>query len=105
MNRLLPFLAATAALPLSGCIVGTAAKVVTAPVKAAAQVVDWTTTSQSEADRNYGREVQKREEALGRAARARDRLADYCKTYPQYQNCYRASEPVRTDEAYYALPR
>ena len=34
--------------------------VVTLPVRAGSQVVDWTTTSRSEADRNLGRKVRKR---------------------------------------------
>lgn len=51
-------LAAILALP--GCIVRTAANVVTAPVKAGAQVGDWATTSQDEADRNRGREMRKK---------------------------------------------
>jgi hypothetical protein len=50
-------LAALALLP--GCIAKTAVSVVTLPVKAGAQAVDWTTTSQEEADRNHGRELRK----------------------------------------------
>ena len=46
-------------LPLSGCIVSTAAHVVTAPVRVGSKVVDWSTTSRSEADRNLGRKVRK----------------------------------------------
>lgn len=51
------------AVPLlvSGCLARTAANVVTAPVKAGGKVVDWTTTSQDEADRNRGREMRKQE--------------------------------------------
>ncbi len=51
-------LAAIALLP--GCIARTAVDVVTLPVKAGAKAVDWTTTSQEEADRNHGREMRKR---------------------------------------------
>ena len=54
------------ALMASGCLVRTAADVVTAPVRAGAQVVDWSTTSQDEADRNRGREIREEEERLGR---------------------------------------
>jgi hypothetical protein len=50
-----------ASLALSGCLARTAANVVTAPVKAGGKVVDWTTTSQDEADRNRGREIRKQE--------------------------------------------
>ncbi|WP_084583278.1 hypothetical protein [Sphingomonas azotifigens] len=58
--RILPVLLM---LPLlaGGCVVKTAANVVTLPVKAGAKAVDWTTTSQDEADRNRGREMRKRE--------------------------------------------
>ena len=58
--------AAAAMLPLlSGCLAKTAFDVVTLPVKAAGKAVDWTTTSQSESDRNYGRKMRKQEEAEG----------------------------------------
>lgn len=53
---------AIAPLVLSGCLARTAANVVTAPVKAGGKVVDWSTTSQDEADRNRGREIRKQEE-------------------------------------------
>lgn len=58
--RILPVLLV---LPLlaGGCVVKTAANVVTLPIKAGAKAVDWTTTSQDEADRNRGREMRKRE--------------------------------------------
>lgn len=50
-----------AVLALPGCV-RTVADVVTFPVKAAAQGVDWATTSQDEADRNRGRRERKAEE-------------------------------------------
>ncbi len=58
--RILPVLLV---LPLltGGCLVKTAANVVTLPVRAGGQAVDWATTSQDEADRNRGREMRKRE--------------------------------------------
>lgn len=57
-------------LPLvAGGCVHTVTSVVTAPVRAGAQVVDWTTTSQSEADRNYGRRMRKAEEREGKERR------------------------------------
>lgn len=56
---LLPFLT-------GGCLVKTAVDVATLPVKAAGKAVDWTTTSQSESDRNYGRKMRKQEEREGR---------------------------------------
>jgi hypothetical protein len=65
---------ALAALPLlslmlSGCVVSTAAHVVTAPVRVAAKGVDWATTSQDEADRNRGRRERKEEEKRAKEAR------------------------------------
>jgi hypothetical protein len=68
--RTLPILAA-AALPLlaGGCLAKTAYNVATAPIKAGGQVVDWTTTSQDEADRNYGRKMRKKEAEEGRERR------------------------------------
>jgi hypothetical protein len=48
-----------ACLLLSGCVVHTAYDVATAPVRVGSKVVDWSTTSRSEADRNLGRKVRK----------------------------------------------
>lgn len=64
-------LAAIAALPLlcGGCIAKTAWDVATLPVKATGQAVDWATTSQEEADRNYGRKMRKQEAEEGRRLR------------------------------------
>ncbi|MCM8731916.1 hypothetical protein ACFO8O_13190 [Hephaestia sp. GCM10023244] len=71
-----------ALLPLfaGGCLVKTAANVVTAPVRAGSQVVDWTTTSQDEADRNYGREMRKQEAKEGRARKQREKQ---CRKRPE----------------------
>ena len=81
MRRFL--IAAAAALPLltGGCI-NTALSVVTAPVKVASKAVDWTTTSQSESDRNYGKKARKAEEREGAERRAHDKA---CKANPR--NC------------------
>ncbi len=54
-------------LATGGCIAKTAWDVATLPVRAGAQVVDWSTTSQEESDRNYGRKMRKQEAAEGRA--------------------------------------
>ena len=66
-------LAAAAALPLSGCVVGTVAKtavdVATLPVKLVSAGVDAATTSQSEADEKRGREIRRQEEERGRQQR------------------------------------
>ncbi len=59
--------------PLTGGCVSTVWDVATAPVRAGAQVVDWTTTSQSEADRNYGRKMRKKEAREGREMRKEER--------------------------------
>jgi len=65
MHRKSLILVPFAALALTGCIAKTAVDVVTAPVRAGAQVADWATTSQDEADRERGRELRRREERLG----------------------------------------
>ena len=73
-------LSVSAALALSGCIVGTAVDVVTLPVKAASKSVDLLTTSQSEADEKRGRAIREREECMGeeqRRAERRGREPDY----------------------------
>ena len=67
-----------ASLTLQGCIARTAVDLVTAPVRAAGQVVDWTTTSQDEADRELGRKTRQREEDLGRLERRRADRAGEC---------------------------
>lgn len=78
--------AALVALPLlsGGCVARTAWNVATAPVKAAGQVVDWTTTSQDEADRNYGRKMRKKEAREGRERREYERR---CRRDPEREDC------------------
>ena len=76
MLRLSLILAAS--LALSGCIARTAVDIVTAPVRFGSQVVDWSTTSQDEADRELGRKTRKREEDLGRLERRRTDRAEQC---------------------------
>lgn len=89
---LLPILA----LPLAtGCVAKTAWGVATAPVKATGQVVDWTTTSQDEADRAYGRKMRDKE---AREGRERKEWEKRCKKDPAgcgAYNGYRASDPDR----------
>jgi len=64
MRRFL-FPAALLPLLMGGCVARTAVDVVTFPVKATSKAIDWTTTSQSEADRNAGRKARKaREKAI-----------------------------------------
>ncbi|HYD13093.1 MAG TPA: hypothetical protein VEC11_09620 [Allosphingosinicella sp.] len=62
-----------APLLLGGCLVRTAADIVTLPVKAASAGVDALTTSQAEADQRRGREIREAEEREGRKARRRER--------------------------------
>ena len=62
-------LACVAASLLGGCVAQMAYDVVTLPVRAGAKVIDWSTTSQSEADRNRGRRDRKAEEKQRKAER------------------------------------
>lgn len=70
-----------ALLPLVavGCVARTAFDVVTLPVKATAKAVDWTTTSQDEADRNRGRAARKEEQ---RDAKERRKAEKRCRQHP-----------------------
>ncbi|WP_419825396.1 hypothetical protein [Sphingomonas sp.] len=54
-----PFILVLLLMVLSGCVARTAFNVATLPVRAGSQMVDWTTTSRDEADRNYGRKMRK----------------------------------------------
>lgn len=91
-------LIAAALLPLmtGGCI-STVGKVVTAPVRVVSKGVDWATTSQSEADRNYGKKRRKQEEREGRERKKAEKA---CKKDPSacgpYEG-YRAGDPERGD--------
>jgi ribosomal silencing factor RsfS len=64
-------LSAAALLPIliGGCAAKTAFDVVTFPVKATSKAVDWTTTSQSESDRNAGRKARKEREKAAKECR------------------------------------
>ncbi|WP_380785576.1 hypothetical protein [Sphingomonas sp. R86521] len=81
-----------ALLPLTtaGCI-STATSIVKAPFQVAGKAVDWTTTSQEESDRNYGKKMRKQEAKEGRerkerAARCRNnRDASECQQYQGYR--------------------
>jgi len=64
------------ALALSGCVVRTAANIVTLPVRAVGAGVDAVTTSQSEADERRGRQIREEEERLGRLYRRCQRNPD-----------------------------
>jgi hypothetical protein len=74
-----PFVfAALLAVPLlSGCLAKAAVDVVTLPVRAAGEVADAATTSQSERDEKRGRDLRRREQRLGTLERRyEDELAD-----------------------------
>jgi len=79
MRARLVLILAPLALPLSGCVVGTVADVVTAPVRVGAKAVDLATTSQSEADEARGREIRKREERLGKLERRYNEEVEDCR--------------------------
>ncbi len=73
-------LAVLLSLLAGGCVAKTAVNVVTLPVRATSKVVDWTTTSQSEADRNRGRAERKRDE---RDAKERRKAEKHCRQHPE----------------------
>lgn len=90
-----PLLLAAALFPLvTGGCVRTVGAVVTAPFKAAGQVVDWTTTSQDEADRNFGREMRKKEAREGRERRD---YAKRCRRDPEGCGSYDGYQANRDD--------
>jgi ribosomal protein L12E/L44/L45/RPP1/RPP2 len=74
MGRLL-LVALPCALLVSGCVGSIVKTVVTAPIKAAGAVVDATTTSQAEADRNRGREIRKAEEREAKERKRQEKEA------------------------------
>ena len=78
--RRLVIVAALLPLLAGGCVAKTAWDVATLPVKAAGKAVDWTTTSQYEADRNYGKKMRKQEEREGRE---RKKAAEACRKDPE----------------------
>ena len=89
----LKLLAPILLLPLAGCI-STATSIVKAPFQVAGKAVDWTTTSQEESDRNYGRKMRKQEAEEGKQ---RKELAKRCRKDPRRGECgqypgYRAGE-------------
>ena len=67
------------ALATGGCV-NTAASIVKAPFQVAGKAVDWTTTSQEESDRNYGRKMRKQE---AREGRERKQAAEQCRKHPE----------------------
>jgi len=67
-----------------GCIAKTAFDVATLPVRAAGKAVDWTTTSQEESDRNYGRKMR---EAEAREGKERREWEKRCRKNPDDADC------------------
>ena len=82
MMRKTPILASIvalgAALVLQGCIVRTAADIVTDPVKVVGGAVDMATTSQSEADEKRGRQLRKQDERYAQLDRSYRKDKDRC---------------------------
>jgi hypothetical protein len=73
------------AVALCGCV-STATSIVKAPFQVAGKAVDWTTTSQEEADRNYGRKMRKAE---AREGKERKQWAKRCRKDPDARECER----------------
>lgn len=65
--------AVAAGVVLSGCVARAAYDVVTLPVRAGGKVVDWSTTSRDEADRNRGRAIRKQEKREAEQARQEEK--------------------------------
>jgi hypothetical protein len=78
-------------LLLQGCVASVVKDVVTAPVKIVSKTADVLTTSQSESDEKRGRELRKREEALGKLARQRDKARQKCEDGDQ-DACAKAAQ-------------
>ena len=89
LRRLLPVLLLA---PLTAGCISTAASIVTAPVRVAGKAVDWTTTSQSEADERRGRNLRKREAELGKLDRQYRKHSRECQAGSQ-----RACDQARTE--------
>lgn len=85
------FFVVGAMLLLSGCVTSLVKEVVTAPIKIVSKTADVLTTSQSESDEKRGREMRKREEALGKLARQRDKAREKCEDGDQ-EACERVSD-------------
>lgn len=91
MTRKAPLLLALLPIATGGCV-STATSIVKAPFHVAGKAVDWSTTSQEEADRNYGRKMRKQEAEEGRqrkkAAEACRKNPDGCPRYDGYRAGY-----------------
>lgn len=93
-------LSAAILLMLQGCVASVVKDVVTAPIKIVSKTADVITTSQSESDEKRGRELRKREEALGKLARQRDKAREKCEDGNQ-DACTKAAqlnEQIETEQ-------
>ena len=96
--RLSPRLILSLALvPLlaGGCVAKTAWDVATAPVRVGSQVVDWTTTSQDEADRNAGRKLRKQQ-----AEEERQRRKEEKRAREEEKRARQNAERIQRDQPY-----
>lgn len=93
MKHLIVLVAIAPLLSTGGCV-RTVASVATAPFKVAGQTVDWATTSQDEADRNYGRRMRKKEAREGRERRA---YAQRCRNDPRQCDGYGGYQAAQHD--------
>lgn len=89
--RLIPVLVLGSSVLLSGCVASVVKDVVTAPIKIVSKTADVLTTSQSESDEKRGREMRKREEALGKLSRQRDKARERCEDGSEAA-CLKATE-------------
>jgi hypothetical protein len=92
MNKILITALAGAGFLLNGCVAKTVWDVATLPVKAGSKVVDVATTSQAEADRNYGRKARQKEAREGRDRRAYDETCRKDSSKCGRYDGYRASD-------------
>ena len=87
MNKMMMLVAPLMLLALPGCIAKTALDIATMPVRAGAQAADWATTSQDEADRNYGRKMREQEARDGKARKKADKERRRQCRDAGYDNC------------------
>lgn len=102
MTHKITLAAAMMLMLLSGCV-STAKTVVTAPFKAAGQIVDWSTTSEEEADRNRGKALRKRDEQLAKLQRQQQKAAKQCDKGSR-EHCQRSELLAHEIEALMAAP-
>lgn len=87
MRKTIIIAAPLAMAMLPGCIAKTALDVATMPVRAGAQAADWATTSQDEADRDYGRRMREQEAREGKERKkAEEQRRRECRR-AGYQDC------------------